>query len=102
MKKIAELKVPVHVLIHLSGWVAYYWLTASRNYTSEFEGNRYLAAASFLVLYIPLFYTVWFIVGYSAARRAWKFCFFMLLLFYRSLRSEERRVGKERRSLGAR
>lgn len=85
MKKIAELKVPVHVLIHLLGWVVYYWLTASRNYTSEFEGNIYLAAASFLVLYIPLFYTVWFIVGYSATRRAWKFCFLMLLLFYPTL-----------------
>ncbi|MBD1432667.1 histidine kinase [Sphingobacterium sp. DN00404] len=85
MKKIAELKVPTNVLIHLLGWVAHYWLTASRNQTSEFEGNIYLAAASFFLLYIPLFYTVWFIVGYCAVRRAWKFCFLLLLLFYPTL-----------------
>ncbi|RZF62413.1 histidine kinase [Sphingobacterium corticibacterium] len=85
MKKIAELRVPTNVLIHLLGWVAHYWLTASRNQTSEFEGNIYVAAASFFLLYIPLFYTVWFIVGYCAVRRAWKFCFLLLLLFYPTL-----------------
>jgi len=85
MKKIAELRVPTNVLIHLLGWVAHYWLTASRNQTSEFEGNIYLAAASFFLLYIPLFYTVWFIVGYCAVRRAWKFCFLLLLIFYPTL-----------------
>ncbi len=85
MKKIAELRVPTNVLIHLLGWVAHYWLTASRNQTSEFEGNIYVAAASFFLLYIPLFYTVWFIVGYCAVRRAWKFCFLLLLIFYPTL-----------------
>lgn len=85
MKKIAELKVPVHVLIHLLGWVAYYWLTVSRNQVSEFEGNIYLAVGSFLILYTPLFYTVWFIIGYSATQRAWKYCVFMLLLLYPAL-----------------
>ena len=84
MKKIAELKVPVHILIHLLGWVAYYWLTVSRN-QNEFEGNIYLAVGSFLLLYIPLFYIVWFIIGYSATRRAWKYCIFMLLLLYPAL-----------------
>jgi|GEM_PF-4157561 len=85
MKKIAELRVPTNVLIHLLGWVAHYGLTASRNQTSEFEGNIYLAAASFFLLYIPLFYTVWFIVSYCVVRRAWKFCFLLLLLFYPTL-----------------
>lgn len=85
MKKITALRVPTNVLIHLLGWIVYYWLTASRNQTSEFEGNIYLAAASFFLLYIPLFYTVWFIVSYCAVRRAWKFCFLLLLLFYPTL-----------------
>ncbi|NGM65304.1 histidine kinase [Sphingobacterium sp. SGR-19] len=84
MKKIAELKVPVHILIHLLGWVAYYWLTVSRN-QSEFEGNIYVAVVSFLLLYVPLFYIVWFIIRYSAARRAWIYCVFMLLLLYPAL-----------------
>ncbi|PRD48634.1 histidine kinase [Sphingobacterium haloxyli] len=84
MKKVTELKVPVHILIHLLGWVVYYWLTVSRN-QSQFEGNIYLAVGSFLLLYIPLFYTVWFIIGYSAAGRAWKYCFLMLFLLYPAL-----------------
>lgn len=85
MKKLAELKVPVHIIIHLLGWIGYYWLTTSRNYTSEFDGNIYLATVSFLLLYIPLFYIVWFIVGYSSTRHAWKYCLLMLLLFYPTL-----------------
>lgn len=85
MKKIIELKTPVHVLIHLLGWVAYYGLTISRNQTSEFEGNIYLAAGVFLMLYIPLFYIVWFIIRYCARENAWKYCFLILLILYPAL-----------------
>ena len=85
MKNITAVTAPIRILIHLIGWIAYYGLTVSRNQTSEFEGNIYLAAASFLALYIPLFYTVWYIVSYCAAKRAWQFCFLLLLLFYPTL-----------------
>lgn len=85
MKRIVELKIPVHVLIHLLSWFAYYWLTVSRNQTSEFEGNIYVATGGFLLLYIPLFYLVWSIIGYCAAERAWKYCFFILLILYPTL-----------------
>lgn len=85
MKRIVELKIPVHVLIHLLGWFVYYWLTVSRNQTSEFEGNIYIATGSFLLLYIPLFYFVWFIIGYCATERAWKYCFLLLLILYPAL-----------------
>lgn len=85
MKRIAELKIPVHVLVHLLGWFVYYWLTVSRNQTSEFEGNVYIATGGFLLLYVPLFYFVWSIIGYCAIERAWKYCFLLLLILYPAL-----------------